>query len=202
MELPRRDGNALVAIFPAAVALFVGVAIVNLINYDSTPFYAIILSIVWLLIVSIGLVFSIEDNGGFGFATLEFLSGFSSRQFVEVIQECGDPVISFRFELLFRTLTRLKLRSERISSIEWSSGQGTSLAGQDMNDWTVVLRYKRGSRKHRKDSGAPKRELLIIGPSGPKDDTVTLGESLARFLRSNGVDIHATEKRRVSTQLA
>ena len=200
MELPRRERSAPVDIFSAFVVLFVGVAIFNLINYESTPLYAIILSIVWLLIVGIGSGFSIEDNGGFGFAILEFLSGFSSRQFIEVIHiKYGNPLVSFRFELLFRSLTRLKLRSEVISSIEWSSGQATSLAGQDMNDWNVVLWYDRGSRKHR--SGAPKRELFIVGPSGPKDDAVALGESLVQFLRSNGIDLLATERMRAPTSL-
>ena len=65
MDLPRSEAAVFEIVVSTVVVVFVAVAISNLVDYEFVPLYAIILSVVWLLIVASQITTLIHDAGGF-----------------------------------------------------------------------------------------------------------------------------------------
>jgi hypothetical protein len=132
----------------------------------------------------------IRDEGGLRVFFVNRLGNLSDHQFVEIIPQHGDDLmVRFGFTLLGRDFDRLQIRRATLTSIQWSSGQATSLAGHDMNDWSVVVRHNRKGPRgtivsdHHED-------VEIVGPDGPKHEAAALGTSLVDFFRSAGIELH------------
>jgi len=79
----------------------------------------------------------------------DHLASLSTHRFVEFIPQHGDDLtVRFGFTLLGRDFEHLQIRRATLASVQWGSGQATSLAGHDMNDWSVVVCYNhKGSKK-------------------------------------------------------
>ena len=147
-DIPRSSSAVFHLVFYAVLVFFVAVAISNLVDYESVPLYAIILSVVWLLIVATVITLGIGDDGGLRLFVIDRLGNFSAHQFVEIIPQHGDDLVRFGFKLLGRDFNHLEIRGAKLASVTWSSGQATSLAGHDMNDWQVTVWYNcKGSKR-------------------------------------------------------
>ena len=195
MDLPRPEGAVFEIVVSTVVVVFVAVAISNLVDYEFVPLYAIVLSVLWLLIVAIGLSVSIREDRGLRLFIINRLAGLSAHQFVEILPRQGDDlVVRFGFTLLGGDFNQLQIRRAKLASVEWCSGQATSLAGHDMNDWEVHLWYGcKGSKRWTSSSGYREEALHVVGPHGPKQEAGALGESLVDFFRSAGIDLHPTK---------
>lgn len=189
MELPRPDGAIFIAIFSTIIAFFVAVAFYNLAHYRVFPVYAIVLSIIWLLIVTASVYCGITEEHGVRNFVCNRMAPFSRHHFVEALQRAGaGQVVRFCFTFFNRRFTLLEIPSSKIASIKWSAGQATSLAGRDMEDWHVVVWYHRNGSKRWTTADDYREEALhIVGPSGPKTKTARTGQALVAFLESRGV---------------
>ena len=109
MDIPRSSSAVFDIVFSTVLVLFVAVAISNLVDYESVPLYAIILSVVWLLIVATGITFSIQDDRGLRPFIINRVADLSAHQFVEIIPQQGDDLmVRFGFTLLERDYTHLQ----------------------------------------------------------------------------------------------
>ena len=192
MDLPRSEGAVFEIVFSTVLVVFVAVAISNLVDYEWVPLYAIIFSVVWLLIVASGITSLIHDEGGFRLFIINRLAALSAHHFVEVIPQHGaDLMVCFRFTLLGRHFNNLQIRRAELASVHWRSGQATSLAGHDMNDWQVMVLHDCKTKKW--TSVSDHQALHLVGPSGPKHEAAALGASLVGFFRSAGIELHPTK---------
>ena len=190
------SGSAVFDIVVATVVVFfVAVAISNLVDYESAPLYAIILSVLWLLIVATSIKMSIHDDRGLRLFIIISLANLSVHQFVEISPQRGDDLmVRFGFTLLGHDFNHLQIRHAKLASVAWRSGQATSLAGHEMNDWYVNVWYNRkGSRRWTSDSGYREEAAHGVGRSGPKHEADALGGSLVDFFRSAGIELHPTK---------
>ena len=187
MDIPRSSSAVFDIVVSTFLGLFVAVAISNLVDYESVPLYAIILSVLWLLIVATGFTFSIQDDRGLRPFIINRVANLSAHQFVEIIPQQGDDLmVRFGFTLLERDYTHFQIRRAKLASVEWSAGQATSLAHEDMNDWSVHVAYD--------CKGAYREEAMhFVGISGPKHEAAALGGSLVDFFRSAGIELHPTK---------
>ncbi len=192
MDIPRSEGAVFQIVLYAVVLFFVAVAISNLVDYESVPLYVIIFSVLWWLIVATSITLGIQEERGVHLYIIDRLANLSAHQFVEIIpQHGGDLMVRFGFTLLGRDFNQLQIRRAKLASVEWRSGQATSLAGHAMNDWQVKVWYNRKGSKRRISVSAYREEAgHTLGPSGPKHEAVALGGSLVDFFRSVGIELH------------
>ncbi len=194
MDLPRPEGAVFEIVVSTVVVVFVAVAISNLVDYEFVPLYAIILSVVWLLIVASQITTLIYDAGGFRPFIINHLDTLSAHHFVEIIPQHGDDLmVRFRFTLLGRHFNSLQIRRAELASVYWCSGQTTQLVGHDMNDWQVLVSYDCRSQKWTPvqwTSVSGHQAVHLVGPSGPKHEAAALGASLVDFFRSAGIELH------------
>ncbi len=196
MDIPRSSSAAFHLVSYTVLVFFVAVAISNLVDYEFVPLYAIILSVFWLLIVATAITMGIGDSGGLRLFIMHRLGNFSADQFVEIIPQHGDDLmVRFGFKLLGRDFNQLQIRRAELASVKWNSGQATSLAGHDMNDWHVAVWYKCRGAKRWRASGLSYTEeaVCLVGPDGPKHEAAALGASLVDFFRSAGIELHPTK---------
>ncbi len=192
MDLPRSEGAVFEIVYSTVLVAFVAVAISNLVDYKWVPLYAIILSVIWLLIVGTGLTVHIREAGGFRLFIINRLAAISAHHFVEIVPQQGDdPMARFRFTLLGCHFNNLQIPRAKLASVSWCSGQATALAGHDMSDWQVHVLYDCRAKKW--TSVSNDQAIHIVGPSGPKDEAAALGGSLIDFFRSVGIELHPTE---------
>ncbi len=195
MDVPRPTGAGFTIVLSTIVLFFVAIAISNLVDYESVPLFAIVLSVLWLLIVATTITVGIREEHGLRLYILNRLATVSAHHFVEILPQHGDDLmVRFGFTLLGGDFNQLQIRRAKLASVEWSSGQATSLAGHDMNDWEVHLWYGcKGSKRWTSSSGYREEALHVVGPHGPKQEAGALGESLVDFFRSAGIDLHPTK---------
>ena len=194
MDVPPSGGAVLVVVFWTALLFFVAVAISNLVDYASVPLFAIVLSVLFLLIVTISITVSIRDEHGLRLFMVNRMASIAAHHFVETTSLHGDDMVRFRFTLLGINFNQLEIRRAKLASVVWSSGQATSMAGHDMNDWNVVVWFNRkGSKRWISASEYREEDLHVVGPSGPKQEAAALGGSLVDFFRSAGIELHPTK---------
>ncbi len=199
MDIPRSEGAVFEIVFCTVVVVFVAVAISNLVDYAWVPLYAIILSVVWLLIVAsfsiVGFTLNIREAGGLRPFIINRLATLSAHHFVEIIPQHGDDLmVRFRFTLLGRHFNNLPMRRTELASVYWCSGQTTQLVGHDMNDWQVHVLYDCKAKK--RTSLSDYQAVHIVGPPGPKHEAAALGASLVDFFRSAGIELHPEKDER------
>ena len=188
MDISRSGSAAVDIVVSAVVVFFVALALSNLVNYESVPLFAIIGSVLWLLIVAASVKVNILDERGFHEFFLDRLANLAARRFVEFIPLHGDDLrVRFGFTLLGRDFNHLQIPRAKLASVGWYSGQATDLAGHDMNDWHVDVCYNREGFAYREE------EVHVAGPSGPKHEADALVGSLVDFFRTAGIELHPTK---------
>ena len=195
MDVPRSSGAVFFIVSSTFLGFFVAVAISNLVDYEFVPLYAIILSVLWLLMVASGITVSILDDRGLRLFIMNRLADLSAHQFVEIIPQHGDDLtVRFGFTLFGRDFNHLQIRRAKLASVVWRSGQATSLAGHDMDDWDVNVWYDcKGSKRWISDSEHREEAVHGVGPAGPKHEAAALGAALVDFFRSAGIPLHPTK---------
>jgi hypothetical protein len=111
------------------------------------------------------------------------LGDLFGRFFIEVDSIGESKEVHFGFELAGQSFIKRTVSIARIKSVEWSPGQATSMAGRDMNDWSVSVRF---------DSDDPQKRhnlIEVLGPSVARVQTETLGLAVVEFLRNSGVEL-------------
>ena len=194
MAVPATGDAIFDSVFTAVLAFFVAVALFDLANYEVMPLYVTVLSLLWLLIVTGGLTLGILDEGGIRRFLLNRLAAYSADHFTEVIRGDGnDLTVRFGFTVRKRRFIQSQIAGAAITSVAWNTGQATSLAGRDMNDWHVILWYHRKGSKRWTETGCGEEDLRIVGPMDAKTNTVAFGKSFVAFLCAAGIELNATE---------
>lgn len=118
------------------LVFFSALAASHLWNFASRSAFVLVAAVLWLLLVCYSAVIGLADMGGIGASVRGILGAFSWNQFLEVVaQESGRRVMRHGFRLFGLPLYYRKVPLDRITLVKWSTGQATSLAGRDMNDW-------------------------------------------------------------------
>jgi hypothetical protein len=104
---------------------------------------AVIPSIAWLSIVVFFAWSNYDEDRGIYRHLIDGCCSFlASKKFVLVLQnENTPPAIRFGHYLFGCRIIQLRVRMDKIECVEWSTGQATFRAGEDMEDWTVGLQF-------------------------------------------------------------
>ena len=190
LRVPHRGSAIFATIGYSLVFIFTVVAACNLVFMQYISIVATIASVLWLLLVTWFVVENIRDEGGIRHYIINRLGTYSGQQFVRATPEHDAETISFGYLMFGRFLSYLIVDVNAISSINWSSGQATAMAGRDMNDWHVVLWYYHPEGPQRKPfPGVREEEIYIIGDSCPRAIVEAFGRQLVEFLNGVGVEL-------------
>ncbi len=193
MDIPVSGHPVAFVVGSTFLAFFVAVAISNLDDYETAPLYAIIFSVLWLLIVGTAFTVSIGDSGGLRSFITILLAGISAQQFVEIVPQQGDDLmVRCGHTLLGHDFNPIPIRRAELTSVEWRSGQTTQLAGgHDMNDWDVFVWYDRKGAKRWTSASSFREEAgVVFQIEAPKHEADALAGSLVDFFRSAGIELH------------
>ena len=198
MTIPRSRGDAgfefagivfvvftvVIAIAAPAISLWLG---------GPYPWLGLVASLLWLFLVAFFTLQSCKDAGGLRRYALDIVAGVCGRLFAE-INTTPPEALELGVYLLGRRFVQQTIPLDSIESVEWNTGQATSMAGHDMNDWHVWIWFAHNdpaeSQKRRKRGWQKAEQSLYgVGPSGPKAETEALGLSLVAFLRAAGADL-------------
>ncbi|MBL8814516.1 MAG: hypothetical protein JNL58_00700 [Planctomyces sp.] len=188
--MPQRNGSVAAIIGYSFLLYFSYLAIRNLFLIPQLSLLLRMASLLWLLLVLTGVILSIVDDGGIRQFLINRLGAFSNRQVVRATPEGSAETISFGFLMFGRFLSYLVIDVRAISSIGWHSGQGTAMAGRDLNDWTVVIWYH--SPRTQDTRSYPEmrvEEVFVIGEYGTKASAEAFGSNLVEFLKSVGIEL-------------
>jgi hypothetical protein len=176
--------------------VFSVIAVVNLFMGS-----AVIASIIWLCFVTFMIRIAIRREGGLREWLISVLDGLAGRRFAAVFpNEEGLPEMQIGFQLFGHRFLQHFIPLNKIESIEWSTGQGTQLAGRDMKDWKVCVWYdhddpekstKKASWQHRK----PDQDVLVIGPGRERTRTEAFALSFIDFFREAGARLERGQER-------
>lgn len=196
MTIPklRRD-----TLWEAAVIFFVVllsiIGILNLLNK-----VAIIPSFIWLIMIT-GMVWSgCREAGGIRRYLANRIAVFGRKFVLHPSEQAEVPRIRFGYELFGSPVIQRDVLLQRIESVEWNSGQATSLAGRDRKDWSVALWFDHcDPEKSKKNHRLPKpdQDIYLVGPSRSKEDTSALGLEFVEFLRKAGAHLRKGEGQNV-----
>lgn len=175
------------------VGTFVALAVDNLAAYARVPLVGIVASVVWIALVAFVLVVAVA-TAGVRASVVACLGPFSKRHFADARTAGDRPLIGFGYELFGRRWYFLRVRPEQVVSVNAGTGQATALAGRDMRDWSVVLRFRAGERPPATFEGQPIDEVYLIGPARAKEQTAELLAAVVAFLREAGVDLRPTDR--------
>ena len=179
------------AIWYALVLLSVAIAIWNLLRAHEIPITSTIASLVWLGLVYLLVSMPLRDEGGVGPYFINRLGAFSSHHFARIFPGKGQTSwLAIGYTLWGRDYYYRHLETADLSSVDWHAGQGSSMSGRDLNDWSVVVWYHDENRPARKFyPGARNEELLIVGPQGSRAEVTAFGQQLVKFLIESGVSL-------------
>ncbi len=190
MTIPRSRSDDIFTIFftvisTIVVTFFVVFALIDICHGES-----LIASSLWLALVALKIRWALQHDGGLRKLLINMLGDMGGRRFAEVgLAETQSPVIHFGFHLFGRCFIQKTIYLHDIESVEWNTGQGTYLAGRDMNDWHVVIWFDHHDPKkseQKSTSWKADQDLYLVGLSGHKDKTEAFGLSLVAFLREAG----------------
>ena len=189
LHIPKPMSETVIAcVRTGIIGFFSAIAISNLLHgIASIP------SGLWLAIISAVIIGHCVGHG-LKRSVADFLGSFSRRGFADVVQgEDGRVIVRFRFTLLGHRVTHRAIPVEDIEGVHWSTGQATSLAGRDMNDWQVAVRYDsvdaaRGSWRRRR-SRRPSPDVWFVGPPGERQHAAAFGQGVVSFLQQAGADL-------------
>lgn len=189
MIIPKSNSETIFQIIITPIVIFFSCLAI----YSILTRVAVIASSIWLAFIAFQIWIMSEDEGGLNKFFMNWFGIYSYKQFVDINPiDHGPSEIRFGYQLWGFRLFYLKLPIDKIETVEWHTGQATSMAGHDMNDWHVALWYDHDdpdkSLKH-KNFKKPDQDVYIVGPSRKKEDTSNFGYSFIDFLRKSGVSL-------------
>jgi|LWDU01.1.fsa_nt_gi hypothetical protein len=160
---------------------------------------AVIPSIAWLsIVVFFAWSHYDEDRGIYRHLIDGCCSFLASKKFVLVLQNANTPpTIRFGHYLFGCRIGQLCVRMDKIECVDWSTGQATFLAGEDMGDWSVSLQFSHDIKKERKHG------CIQVSPASRKENAQKLGLAFVDFLNDLGaslvrdVSTHSMDKSRI-----
>jgi hypothetical protein len=190
MPIPKSQSEAVFQFVIDVIAIvFAILAIVDLCSG-----VALVASCLWLVLVTITVWISAQEACGLRSVFISHIGSLLGRYFVEV-DSVETPLGSLRFgfQLFGHRFVEWSVPLDSITLVKWSTGQASGIAGRDMNDWHVTLRFNhsdpaKAEVQRQRQYTKPEQELHSIGPSAPKDHAETFGLALIDFLRDAGVD--------------
>ena len=191
---PSGGAGCVIAVF-VFVGSFAALAVYHLANFSETPTMGIVAAVLWLALVTVMLVGGIQAGGLRGTA-IHTLGAFSSRQFVEAARDGDRVLFCFGYQLFRRRFYYLRIERDRIVSVDMGTGQATTLAGHDMNDWHVAIWYRDPDQdtQRRRTLGLREERTYIVGPTRPQAPTAQVFMQFVAFLRTTGLELHPTTK--------
>jgi len=160
------------------IVIFALLAVVNLCLW-----MAVIPSLIWLAFVIMCIKSSAQQDGGLRPFLINVMGDLFGKKFVEWNPNDPQPqCVRFGFQLLGRRFIQKSFQINKIESVSWHTGQASSMAGRELNDWKVWMYCDSGVQK-------PDHINYGIGPAMRKSRTEALGLSLISFLRNAGVDL-------------
>jgi hypothetical protein len=198
MRVPRP--NLSVTLLSIAVVFFLTVAIFNLAHYDHTPLISLLASVAYLLLLLSLVVTACRETGGIRQFAINRFGVLGFKQFVQVrpIRECPILEVAFGYRMFGWPLYYFRVDASRIISIGWHPGQASGMTGEDMNDWSVWLCYKRNESELNSvpawDRG--RKGFYEIGPCGEKEKINELGHALIAFLGRSEIRLAQTDSGR------
>jgi hypothetical protein len=191
LPIPHPAGAVWVTVGYLLVLLFVVIATGNLFYARHIPLSATIASLLWLSLVGFVTLLNLRDEGVEQYV-VNRLGTYSRRHYVRATPSIGKAKsISIGYQLFGRDFSYLNVDADAISSVDWNSGQATSMAGRDMNDWHVALwhRHPQGPQRTPFFPGARDDEIFIFGRIGPRPMAEAFGKQLVEFLITAGVEL-------------
>lgn len=183
MPIPKPMGEIIGAVLYTCLVLIISLlSIYNLLRY---PFVigSTIASLLWLALIVWYLTSAFMKAGVQQYLT-NLYGYYACGHFIESIRQNNLPAkIRFGYRLFGHRFYYLSLPVDRIKRVEWSTGQASSLAGKDMNDWSVVIWYGHDASMERTTVPG----IYIVGPARRKTDTAAFGQDVIRFLNDAGV---------------
>ena len=180
-----------VTLATAFVLFFVLLAFHNLVHW-----IAVIPSALWLLLVG-SVMFGLIRHKGIKAVAVDFLEGFSLKQFIQAVPGNNGPNrVEFGYELFGRRFVQWFVGTDKIEHVSWSTGQASDRMGRDMDDWHVAVWHDHGdpARSERlRQWRYADQEVHCLGPSGRKADVAVFGLALVEFLRKAGATLVAGE---------
>jgi hypothetical protein len=150
-----------------------------------------IASTIWLLFI-VGL-FWIHAKGGLRELLVDWVGAVAGRQFVScATADTGAQELMFGFQLLGHRFIQLRVLSEQIASVEWSTVHAKGSRRRDLEDWTVWLRFDHGNPvTSPKTSIVPgdERGIWILGATTRSDETEAFGRAFVQFLLDAGAKL-------------
>ena len=196
MHIPKSPQDGIVySVLYVFAFLSTSLAIANIFNR-----VGILASSIWIALVTTILWSASKDAGGSRKLLINCLGSLFGHNFVEATSpDAPAKEIRFGFNLFGRKIIRRSLPIERIESVYWSTGQATSMAGRDMNDWSICLWFDhrdlaRSERERKIKYRKPDQEVYIVGPERRKKITEKFGLDFAEFLRESGAQLVRNDK--------
>lgn len=190
MRVPKSLGMVIGAVvLTAFLTFFVLLAIYNLLNLA-----AIVSSILWLLLVAAA-IFGFCKEKGIRQTAIEILGAFAVKEFIWSVKgESNCRKILFGYKFCGKRFVYREISVPKIESVSWSTGQASSLAGRDVNDWSVAIwsdhdDSERSQRRRKLKYRKPDQDICIVGPTGRKEDAAAFGLKLVEFLRESGAQL-------------
>ena len=160
------------------VSFFALLAVVNLCLW-----WAVIPSLIWLFIVMAMIRSSSQRDGGLLPFLINVIGELFGKKFAEWNPNDPQPrCIRFGVQCFSRRFIQKSFQLNKIESVSWHTGQASSMAGREVNDWKVWIYLDSGIQK-------PDHIHYGVGPAWRKRRSEALGLSLVSFLRNAGVDL-------------
>jgi hypothetical protein len=176
---------------------FAALAVDNLAHYQTTPLLALVPSVLWLGIVALVLVVGLYEilfEVGVRQCFVDCLGEFARDHFVEAERDGERAVFRLGYTLFGICFDSFRVERAQIVAVSMGSGQASALAGRDMNDWSVLLRYRDPDIPARYFDGRRIDELYIIGPARARAVTEEWFGAFVAFLRAAGVELVPGER--------
>ena len=198
MTIPRERGTAVfgigVIVFTViSVVVAAAAPVVSL--WLAAPYFwlGLAASILWLFLVAQNLWYSCKSAGGLRRYVIDIVAGVYGKLFAE-ISTASPQALELGVYLAGRRFVQQTIPLDSIETVEWSTGQATSMAGRDVNDWHVCLWFDhsdpaKSTKERRIGLRKPDQEICCIGPYGHKNKTAAFGLSVVDFLRAAGADL-------------
>ena len=198
MTIPRSRGTAVfglgvVAFTVLSVVVAAAAPVISL--WLAAPYFwlGLAASLLWLFLVAKNLWYSCKSAGGFRRYVIDILAELCGRLFAE-ISSAPPQALELGVYLVGRRFVQRAILLESIETIKWNTGQATSMAGRDANDWQVWVWFDhadpaKSEKERRIGLGKPDQDLYGVGPATRKRHTEALGLSLVAFLQAAGADL-------------
>ena len=212
LRIPRPGRAIGMAIWYALVLLTISIALWNLLRVHQIPIASTIASVLWLGLVYLLISIPLRAEGNIRQYIIQRLRAFSGHHFARILSgEDGVTWLAMGYTLWGREYFYLQIETTAIYSVAWHAGQGSSMSGRDLNDWSVVMWYRDANGPARKCYPGPcKDDALTMVLEGSRAEVTAFGQQLVKFLIESGVSLSPgrregeflTPERRAALQLA